>query len=334
MNHLSRMKHLPTIGVFLILMAGCTAGSGEDDLTVTERLRRTLPAQVGQFLREGQQALGMGQYTRALTLADSATTHAPDLADGYYLRGLALSSLYRFEAADTAFTQALLCDPQYHGAHFHLGNNAFFLGRNRDALRHYRAEREALGDDREARASVTLQVGRVYARLGVADSARTAYAEALALDSLNAQAYSWLAELEDDEGELEQALATARRALVLAPENLEYRYQVGALLFRTGQYEAALGPLETVVEKQPWHVGAHYNLGRTLTALGRADEGRRYLARTDTLQALQSEIVRAQFATTRNPTDAARWRTLAALLNRAGRTDEARRALTIARTLF
>ena len=156
---------------------------------------------------------------------------------------------------------------------------------------------------------------------------------ALAVDSSNAQAFSWMSELNGQAGDLDQALAHARRAHQLDPNNLEYRYSVGAFLVRTGQIEEALGHMEAVVAQQPWHVGAHYNLGRALITLGRREEAQRYLEKTDSLQQHNADIALAQLATFQYPNDPTRWRQLAGLLRNAGRLGEARQAYDVARSL-
>ena len=335
--------------VWLFVLAGMlVAGCGEPDRqgpSATALQRRNLDPRARTLLWDVQQAQQRQDYNRTLALIDSAAHYAPDFADIFFLRGRVLTRLYRFDQAQAAFERVLELDPTYRSASYNMGNNAFLLGRNREAIEHYQRERAAFKGgaeaiaregseaDRAALASVLLQIGRVYARLGVADSARQAYQEALVIEEDNAQAWGWLAELSEDEGDLDLALSEARRAFALMPENIEYRYLVGALSFRTGAFEEAVGHLEAVVRQQAWHVGAHYNLGRCLLALGREAEAQQYLDATDALQQLDSDIVLAKFALHRNPEDPAYWTRLVALYRQAGRMDEAREAFNIVRQL-
>jgi tetratricopeptide (TPR) repeat protein len=120
--------------------------------------------------------------------------------------------------------------------------------------------------------------------LGKADSAQYAYQQAIRVDSTFATAYLRLAELHKEKGELETALAYARRGLSLEPDNLNYRYFLGSLLVLHGQPQEAVDHLETVVKERPWHYWANYNLGQALVRLGRQEEGKRYLAKAESLQ--------------------------------------------------
>ncbi len=331
-----RLAHIAFLASLMavLIYASCVSESRREELSITEAQRRSLDPKAAFFLNDMQRAYGQGAYHIALALADSAASYAPDLADIPFLRGLVFSKLNRFDEAQAAYDTVLALDPAYRSAWFNLGHNAFLQGRYRAALGFYQKEAMALDAPPEAeRSAILLQLGRAYARLGVADSARRAYEQALDTDSSNAQAYSWLSELDGQAGELEQALAHARRALRLSPDHPEYRYGVGALLFRTGQLEEAVSHLEAVARQQPWHVGAHYNLGRALMTLGRRDEAQPFLEKTDSLQRLNADIALAQLATFQYPEDPNRWQQLAGLLRRVGRHDEARQASNVVRGL-
>ncbi len=329
----------------LLIGAGCASESGREADSVTEAQRRALDPRAASFMNDAQRAYRQGAYHIALALADSAAQYAPDLADAPFIRGLIYSKLNRFDASQAAYEKALALDSAYRSAWFNLGHNAFLQGRYREALGFYRNEEAAIEAtpkaDKQASPSqyravlsaVLLQIGRAYVKLGVADSARAFYEHALAADSSNAQAFSWMSELNGQAGDLDQALAHARRAYQLDPNNPEYRYGVGAFLVRTGQIEEALGHLEAVLAQQPWHVGAHYNLGRALMTLGRRDEAQRYLEKTDSLQQRNADIALAQLATFQYPNDPTRWRQLAGLLLNAVRLGEARQAYDVARSL-
>ncbi len=67
-------------------------------------------------------------------------------------------------------------------------------------------------------------MGRAYVELGLVDSARIAFEQAIALDSLYSPAYFNLALLLEDEGHREEALRNAQKALSLDSRNLDYSY--------------------------------------------------------------------------------------------------------------
>jgi len=272
---------------------------------------------------------------RALMLLDSAAVLAPSYARIHFLRGDVLSTLYRFDEADEAFTRVLGLDPKYPSAAYRMGNNAFFLGQNRKALVHHYREIDVLDprQDSSAASAVWSQIGRIYARLGVVDSARTSYRHAITYDAANDQAWGWMAELSEEVGELDRALADVHRAIDLVPDNPSYQYLAGALYYKKGEYALAIDPLTIAIDAAPWHAGAHYNLGRSLMALGRLEEGDRFLQATDSLQTLAADLIQARFSVRSSPEDLERWIALGVLDEQTGRRSEAIEAYRVARQL-
>lgn len=295
------------------------------------------------LLGQARQAYSQGAYADALALADSAAPFLPHRPEVPFLRGLVLAELYDYPASDAAYQQALARDPAYRSVRYNRGHNAFLQSAYREALRHYRDEEQLLRNalkqapqtptDRQALAAVLVQIGRTYARLTRADSARLAYDQALVVDSTNAQGYAWLAELDQEEGHLDAALANARRALAHAPRHPDYLLLVGTLLVQQGQPAEALPYLEQAVRARPWERSAHYNLWRALVATGQPEAAARHLARADTLESLRSQIALAHRSLLQNPQDTLRWENYAYLLYQAGREAESRQALNVLRFL-
>ena len=320
----------------LLITAGCTA---EKEKFVDPR--------GASLLGQAQAAHGRGALVEALALIDSAEQYVPELPMLHFMRGLVLGDFYRFDESREAFQRTLELDPAYRGAHFNLGNNAFlqssFLLQDsfRAALRHYESERDLLNGfirrnaaregDRVALSAVLLQIGQTYSRLDVADSARAAYEEALRLDSTNAKAYAWLADLQRSRGDLDGAYENARRAAKLETGNTEYLTLLGTLLVEKRDFEAAVAPLQAVAEKEPWNRTAVHNLGRALVGMGREEDGLPYLTRADTLETLRSQVQLAQMRVLQKPDDPVRWENYALLLQQSGRGAEARKAVNALR---
>ena len=296
--------------------------------------RPTLNAEEMAVMWDVQAAIEDHRYVAALSLMDSILQEVPDWAELYALKGHVLSDLYRFEEAESNYSQARVLNPDAQGIAFIMGNNAFFVSRYRDALAYYEAERNIVSrSDTVALSAVWAQTGRVYHRLGVLDSAITAYEMALEYSPSTAQTWAWLAELYEDQGALDEALEYAQRAVALDVSNPEYNYVVGRLNYQTGQLSDVESHLSVTLMAQPWHVGAHYNMARYLLAQDRPEEAAYFLEETDRLQVVSADVILARFAVQNNPLGVEEWIVLADLYGQAGRHQERREALQIARQL-
>ena len=337
--HVSR-RVLPGL-LFMLVVFGCTR---EQVTTPDERLQAAGVHAAG-LLVEARQATNAGHYTQAFALVDSLLRVAPDLPDAYFQRGHLLMQLYQLDAAQEAFREVVALDPYHRGGWYHQGHAFFEQGRYREAIRLYHHQREVIlsspkvlreyhrQTDETALPQSWLQIGRAYELLQRPDSARWAYEEALGLDSTHAQANAWLAGLYDEEERTQEALAHLRRAWRHGQDNPHFAYQLGLLLLKNGQLQEALPLFEHAAASQPWTPGIHYNLGRTLIALGRREQGEHHLAVTDQLQELDQQIDMARAGIARYPDDVARWRELADLLENAGRRAERQQVRAVVRTL-
>ncbi|MFB6249446.1 MAG: tetratricopeptide repeat protein [Salinibacter sp.] len=278
-----------------------------------------------KMLVRSQNALDQGGLQAALTLVDSAVARAPRLPDAHFQRGRVLAELRRFKESNAAYRRVLELDPDYQGARYNLGNNAYRQQKYQKAVRLYRK-----GLRRHASARTLVAQGRAYTAQEKIDSARAAYERALDLDSTHALAHARLGQLLADQGSTKAALRHSKRALDLKPDNAKFRYAVGRQLLQAGRPGDAVEHLKTAVEERPWHQGAHYNLGQALLRLDRSDEAQRYLAAADSLEQVQSRIERLRSQAQSAPSEVKRWRTLGQALKGAGRLQEAQEAYSVA----
>jgi tetratricopeptide (TPR) repeat protein len=302
------------LGAWMV-MAGCASKSQRVD------------AETARFLVGSQQALHKGDLRRAQTFADRAVNRQPRVADVHFQRGRVLSVMKQFDAAEDAYRQAVSLDPTYHEAWINLGHNASRQLKYYAALRYY--EKAVAAEP----AKVGVSIGRAYASLGKADSAAVAYHRALDADSTNAAAHLWLSVLYKNRGDLSQALEHARRALALDPGNMDYRYVIGGQLLAAGDLEAAQSHLQAVVQRQPWHYGAYYRLGRVMARIGNPDRAERLMARADSIQRLQGDVVRLEEVIRMKPEDPRPWIQMGNALQALGRHQKAMQAFRVAETL-
>lgn len=314
------LRVAPVIAFLCGLILGC--GREGPDMTRTERQRLVVDTTVQRFLFESQGAFEAGSYLAALALTDSAEKYAPDLADVHFLRGSIYTDLSRFDIAEKAYEATLELDPEYPGAYMNIGVNYARRGLLRDAIEAYRKE-EALSPN----SNLYLELGRAYAKLGEADSAKIAYERAIALDSSNASALMWLGQLHEELGDFETALEYSRRGASLRPDDHDYQYIIGSQLFRMGSVEEAVTYLRPVADARPWHHGAQYNMGQALMRMGEEEQAREYLAQADTAQQLQQEINDASEAIRRAPEDIQNWIRLSEAHRSAGMNERATDAL-------
>ncbi|MCI0698978.1 tetratricopeptide repeat protein [candidate division KSB1 bacterium] len=298
------------------LCSGCNSKPEES----LERMARS------DFLaRQGEEALRQNEFDFALMFADSAEKLAPKSANVHFLHARIYSELGQWQKTETAYLQALKLEPGYRGAWNNLGNNAYRQQKYHQAIAFYQRELKTNPAPIPWRG-----MGRAYEELGKADSARYAFQRAITIDSLYAPAHFSLAQLYDNEGEVEKALYHAQRAWQLEPGNLEYRYLVGSLLVKTKQYERALGILREVIEKWPWYRGAQYNFGQALVHLGRQVEAKKYLDEAERVRAVGAQIEHLENSVRSLPHDPMVHASLAFALRRVGRYNDAMHAYKVA----
>ena len=173
-------------------------------------------------------------------------------------------------------------------------------------------------------------MGRAFVELGKTDSARTLFQKAIDLDMNYAAAYFNLAQLEEDEGNFKQALQHAGRAYGIEPDNLEYRYVYSTLLVQMDRGSEAIFNLRKIVEKWPWHHGAHYNLGRALIHAGQKTDGENHLEQAERVRAAQAKIDHLENTVRALPDDPYSYAALAFALRKVRRYNDAMHSYKVA----
>ena len=279
---------------------------------------------VRRLLIEGTDALKRLEFDRALVLADSAAKRTPNNADLHFLRGRIYSELVCWDDAEASYRKTLDLLPDYRGVWNNLGNNEYRKRAYNKAITCYKKELE-----HNQAAIPWTGMGRTYIQLGKNDSARYAFEQAIVLDSTYAPAYFNMALLEDKEGNPETAFERVSRALSLAPDNLDYRYQVGAILVKMARSEEALQYLEPVAEARPWHHATYYNLGQAYIRLGWEEKAQEYMERAESLRAQDAEISHLENSVVTTPWSFGNHAALGVALRRAGRYNDAMHAYMI-----
>ena len=278
-----------------------------------------------RFLLQGSDALKQHNFIQALTLADSADKYATQKADVHFFKGRVYSELGRFAEAEQAYKNALKAAPGYRGVWNNLGNNAYRQQNFSQAVNYYGQEIT------QNQASIPLRaLGRAFVELGKTDSARTYFQKAIDLDRNYAAAHFNLAQLEEDEGKLNQALQHAGRAYGIEPDNLEYRYVYSTLLVQMDRGSEAIYNLREIVEKWPWHHGAYYNLGRALVRAGQKTDGENYLEQAEQVRAAQAKIDHLENTVRVLPDDPYSYAALAFALRKVGRYNDAMHSYKVA----
>ena len=318
--------HVLTVSIVLVFVAvGCKLG-GKPEGGGGAEPARIVDQRSARFLLDAQHAFESGNVGAALALADSAEQNATApggafLADVNFLRGRIHSELNNADAAQQAYERVLTLVPDYRGAHMNLGNNAFRSGQYRRALHHYEREADALDDPR-----VRVYIGRAYLELGRVDSARLAFEAAIAQSDSFAEAHARLAYLYHQNGDVEQGLPHAHRAVEQQPDNADYRYLVASMLLRNGQVERAADEFRQSVSRDPRQSKGYFGLGRALATLGRTEEARRFLQMADSLKRIEDGLREYETKTRLYPNDPAAWATYGYALNQAGRDADAMQA--------
>ena len=308
------------VGLTLLIVFSCTS----DKTPINNKYKKRNPM-ADYFLMEGNKYLKKHDFKKALALADSAELYAIKKDDVYFFKGRIYSELGRFAKADEAYNNTININPDYIGAWNNLGNNAFRQQNFSQAVKFYNKEIIINKTSIPFRA-----LGRAYVELGKTDSARICFQLSIDINNNYASAYLNLAQLEEDEGNLNKALQLASRAYALEPNNVEYQYVYSTILVQMDRGKEAIYSLREIIKEWPWHHGAHYNLGRALIQSGQKVEGQQYLDESEKIRANQAKIDHLENTIRALPDDPYSYAALAFALRKVGRFNDSMHSYKVA----
>lgn len=107
-------------------------------------------APVDAITRRGEGALDLGDPESAIGHLNAATDHAPDFAQGFYLRGTAFYMTGAYGQAAADFARALTLEPRHFLTLTQLGSMLAEMGNEQAALEAFRASLAIHPHQREA----------------------------------------------------------------------------------------------------------------------------------------------------------------------------------------
>jgi protein O-GlcNAc transferase len=192
------------------------------------------PESAASLLARADDLFHDGQWDAAVLAYDAASQAEPDSAVAPTRASTALVFAHRYQDAIDYAQVALSLAPRSSAAHAAL---ALAANWNRDA-----------------------------------DRARAEARRAVELDSANAVAHAYVAEVAIDQFRLGDAEAALRRAQALAPDDPEVLRVGGYLLEAQQDYAAAVDQYERAIEQRPRWAHLRVSLGHALRVLRRYDE--------------------------------------------------------------
>lgn len=186
----------------------------------------------------------------ANTASKKALELAPDLAESYASRGLALSLSKEYAAAAQEFETAIRLDPRLFEAYYFYARNCFAQGLSEQAAHLFERAMKVRPEDYQSPALLT----GVYLSLGRKEAAARIIPKTIELVEAQLEAYP------DDtralylgagalvfSGQKEKGLEWARRAVAVDPTDTGTLYNVACIYSREGMKDDAMGYLEKAV---------------------------------------------------------------------------------------
>lgn len=170
-----------------------------------------------------------------------------DLAEAHASRGLALSTVDRFDEAEAEFKTAIDLDPNLYEAHYFYGRACFSQGRMEEAAEYFKRAAEIRPDDFEAPIflmQLYIGVGRREEALEVGKQGLENAEQELAVRPENVRAAYIGAGYLVHAGEAERAREWIERALAIEPDDFLTQYNAACVLANLGDIDRAIDLLE------------------------------------------------------------------------------------------
>ncbi len=304
-----------TVILFFLIFSACEKKDKQNQISLSQK---ELASKGVNFLNISKNLLKIKQFEQSLLMIDSAEIFIPNYIGVHFLRAKVFDELKMFDLSKESYEKVLTINSKYPGANFNLGNNALIVSKFEEALNYFNKE---LDVNETPKTWVSIAI--VHTNLYQPDSAEFALKKALRLDDKYSKALILLGQFYKDSGEIDEAINFTRKALDLEPQNIDYQYFYGSLLFQNSDFKLALPFLQNVVKQKPWDYWAYNNLAQTLIRTGKKAEGEIMLILSDSLENKNSIIDLAKNQAQSNPYNVVNWIKLGDDLRSVGRKNEA-----------
>jgi protein O-mannosyl-transferase len=241
-----RYAYIPLIGVFVMIAWGATefAGTQKKRITTLATLAALLLVGLGEATH---QQLGYWSSSYELWSHTLAVTQKNFIAEDNLGGALVLEG--KVEDAYPHFQAAAQINPHDPMSHFNLG--AYLQEHNQvhEAVEQYETILR-LTTDRPLRASTYANLGTAYRTLGDYDKAEESYQQALLLNPGQFNAYLGRGVLLEKQGKLDEAIASYKRSVELAPTDQGYVRMAHALQ-AAGRTQEALAAYQEALKINP-----------------------------------------------------------------------------------
>jgi predicted Zn-dependent protease len=246
------------------------AGQLDEAIRIYQDLFRTSPNNPVLALNLCVAEYTAKHYREAIASATAALKLKPDLLPARLFLGASYFELGEFRMAIDSLELVIAADPRERNGRLMLGEALLGTDQPAAAADHLKAAAEML----PANPRVWYGLGRAQEALGSKPEAKEAWERLMALP-VSIESHMHAAEVDDTEGRWREAAIEWRQALRLAPGNRAVRMGLGASLFRSRDYDAAMAALKPLLTSES--ADAQFLYGASLLNLQQPVEAIPYL---------------------------------------------------------
>jgi tetratricopeptide (TPR) repeat protein len=313
--------------------------------------RSSSKGQTAQVLTEARGLLDAGKTEAAIELLRNGSKNAPDKPEISYLLGLAYHQkrdyIHAVEHLSATVKAMSETERDYRQAIQLLGISHYLLGHHREAIPYLEKASRLIPDSAE----ITYALGVCYIQTRDTDKSREAFARMFKVQQSSAAAYLINAQMMVRQRFEELAEQELKKALELNPKLPQANFLLGEMAIYHADIERGIALLQKEIEINPSFAMAYYWLGEAYTRQLKWDEaigplqksvwlnpyfsgpyivlGKVYL-KTGDMATAESMLRRA---VQMDPNNFSAHNLLAQVLQRANRSDEAKREFELAEKL-
>lgn len=263
-------------------------------VTVLRQLVQDNPSNVDAHLSLGTALALQGLRAESLKEINTAINLSPDSAKARNQLGVVLSRFLETDAARNAFEDALSLQPNFAEAHVNLALILAQTGELSAAHEHLDRAIILYGDARPA-ARVYFLRAKVWSAQGDNENAISDLEHAVKVSSDDADAWSDLSQLKNSKGDLNGALAAARKVVDLNPKSAPAQSWLGRLCLENDDPAGAVKHLRIARSLGVDDKASLYSLARALRAMGRLEEAKEVEKRVIEMQHFSTEAGKVLF---------------------------------------